>query len=335
MTNPKSNRLRLEGLDALRGLCALVVVLGHVNLPSGGNGGLEGMVRFLFRILSNGPAAVIVFFVVSGLCIHLPQASGRPLHVPTFYLRRSIRIGLPIAVGWLLAWSAGCLPAFNGVLWSLVCEAIYYLLYPFLRILAIRFGWPAVLGASVLGALTVLASDPGAQAYPQFGYSLTWILGLPVWIFGCMLAESLVGDSSRGSMPKLWASRGAIFVSSALAIVLQWKLDRWAVGYPWTMTAFGVVAWWWLGQELRHLKVSPPPRWLDVAGLASYSVYLVHPVVIHFGWLLLGKQSGSTLWFRFCLVAGSLAAGLLFYLAVERPSHRLAASRDLRKADQA
>lgn len=334
-SNQSPATIRLVGLDVLRGLCALVVVLGHVNLPEGGGGALESLVRFAMRIISNGPAAVIVFFVISGLCIHLPQASGRSLHVPTFYARRGFRIGVPMAAGGLLAWATDCLPGFNGVLWSLICEVIYYALYPLLRSFAGRWGWGAVLAVSSLGALGLLATDPGAASYPHFGNYLTWILGLPIWILGCVLAESLVRKPALEYTTRLWVLRGALFLASAAAIVLQWKLGRHAIGYPWSMSAFGVVAWLWLGEELRHMMASPPARWLDVAGASSYSIYLAHVAVIHTGWVWLGAQAGSTLWFRGLLVAGSLVAGYLFYRIVELPSHRFAAKIDLRRTIRA
>lgn len=329
-SNPGSSpALRLVGLDTLRGLCALAVVLGHVNLPDSGGGRIESAFRFLFSIVSNGPAAVMIFFVISGLCIHLPQAGGRALHVPTFYARRGLRIGAPMGVAWLLAWGTGCLPEFDGVVWSLICEIIYYALYPVLLLLARRWGWKTVFFSSSVAALLLLASDPSLSEYPSFGVSRTWILGLPIWILGCLLAERLRSQAGPVDVLKVWGARSLVFVASAAAVVLRWKLGSHAIGYPWSMTVFGLVSWWWLGIELRHLRTSPPPRWLDSIGAASYSLYLSHVLVIHLGWGILGAH-GTTLWFRAVLVAASLAAAGLFYLAIERPSHRVASRIDLR-----
>lgn len=331
-SNPASSvALRLVGLDTLRGLCALAVVLGHINLPDSGGGRIESALRFLYSIFSNGPAAVMIFFVISGLCIHLPQAGGRDLHVPTFYSRRGLRIGVPMGVAWLISWWAGCLPEFDGVLWSLICEIIYYALYPVLLWLSRKWGWNAVLFSSALAALVVLASDPSLSEYPSFGVSRTWILGLPIWILGCMLAERLRNHAGPVNGLQLWMSRSLVFGASAAAVILRWKLGSHSIGYPWTMTAFGLVSWWWLGIELRHLRSLPPPRWLDIIGAASYSLYLSHVLVIHLGWGLLGAY-GSTLWFRALLVAASLIAAGLFYLAVERPSHRIATGINLRRS---
>ena len=331
MKHPSSPaRIRLDGLDALRGLCALAVVLGHVELPELGMGALGKLLRLGFHVVSNGPAAVVVFFVVSGLCIHLPQAGGRGLHIPTFYLRRAVRIGLPMAAGFALAWSTGALSEFRGILWSLIAEVIYYLIYPALLWAAKRFGWKWVLGASAVGALALLGSDPKAVEYPHFGWSLTWVLGLPIWILGCMLAESLHKPRQTGAA-RTWLMRGAILAASAVAVVARWQLGSHSIGFPWTLSVFGVVAWLWLEQELVYFRSHPPAKWLDTIGAASYSLYLSHVAVLHLCWVLWGETRLTSLGFRLAMMVLAVLGGGIFYLAVELPSHRLAKALDLKK----
>lgn len=316
-------RVRLDGLDALRGLCALAVVLGHVNLPELGYGAVGKILAFLFQVVSNGPAAVVVFFVVSGLCIHLPQAGGRRLSVPVFYARRSIRIGIPMVAGFLLAFATGAVSEYSGVLWSLIAELVYYAIYPLLLASAKRVGWHVVLAASCLAALGLLMTDPGAAEYPRFGWGLTWILGLPVWILGCILAESL--HRPRPANPtRAWILRFAMLGASALAIVARWHLGQRSVGFPWTLSVFGVVAWLWLGQELAQFRSRPPMAWMDRLGAASYSLYLAHVSFIHLAWVHAGQGREANLAFRVALVLLALGGGWLFYLAIERPSHLLA-----------
>jgi len=54
----------------------------------------------------SGLAAVMVFFVISGFCIHFPYATGKPLRLPPFYLQRFTRIGLPLlAAAGIHAWA--------------------------------------------------------------------------------------------------------------------------------------------------------------------------------------------------------------------------------------
>lgn len=338
MPVPKSDvprRVRLDGLDFLRGLCALSVVLGHVTLPPFDGGALGAMFRFLFQIVSNGPAAVTIFFVVSGLCIHMPQAGGRALHVPTFYSRRGLRIGIPMAAGWVLAWSFGAVGGYNGVLWSLVAEIIYYALYPLLRAAAARIGWNRLLLLSALGALALVLTDPRATDYPAFGLGFTWILGLPIWLLGCVMAESLHRKATRPDPIRLWGLRFGLFAASAIAIVVRWKLGPYAIGFPWSLSAFGVVAWLWLEQEIRSFGAGAPHRLLDQLGAGSYSLYLAHPVVVHTGWEWFGNHGGDGPLFRVSLVAASIVLAVVFFHVVEKPSHKLAKSIDLGRKSKA
>ena len=65
----------IRGIDAVRALCALCLVMGHFSGPPL----LNWIERFtvpgwpttgIYGSFRNGPAAVIVFFVISGFCIH-------------------------------------------------------------------------------------------------------------------------------------------------------------------------------------------------------------------------------------------------------------------------
>jgi peptidoglycan/LPS O-acetylase OafA/YrhL len=67
---------RIEGLDSIRFVLAFIVLVGHMGLP------LPDFVYFdsvylinllkLFGLIFNGPAAGIIFFILSGFVIHYP-----------------------------------------------------------------------------------------------------------------------------------------------------------------------------------------------------------------------------------------------------------------------
>jgi len=60
---------------------------------------MTALAHLAYGNLWNAPAAVIVFFVISGLCIHLPFArSLESPHLGAFYSRRLLRLLIPIAV---------------------------------------------------------------------------------------------------------------------------------------------------------------------------------------------------------------------------------------------
>jgi peptidoglycan/LPS O-acetylase OafA/YrhL len=76
---PTGNRARYDMLDGWRGLAAFAVLLHHMN------------------ILSYGPEAVMLFFVISGYCITAASESGLQRRMPfrTFMWRRVRRIYPP------------------------------------------------------------------------------------------------------------------------------------------------------------------------------------------------------------------------------------------------
>src|SRR5215469_13011038 len=130
-------RERVGGLDSIRFACAFVVVLFHFGVvPHSilGTGLLGLTARGILGSLFDGPAAVIVFFVISGFCIHFPYRKNPTVNLPAYYSRRLIRIGAPALIALLLwAWVGVKLaPDDPGIFWSIICEIEYYLLYPVL-----------------------------------------------------------------------------------------------------------------------------------------------------------------------------------------------------------
>src|SRR5437016_614353 len=68
-------------LDALRGMAALYVVLHHAQwllwgplLSASGTTVVDRLIVAVTRTLSFGHQAVLVFFLISGFCIHYKQA---------------------------------------------------------------------------------------------------------------------------------------------------------------------------------------------------------------------------------------------------------------------
>ena len=75
---------RIRGLDSIRAVCAFWVVMGHFGGPPITAGIDEShpvshLVSGIVNNFWNAPAAVIVFFVISGLCIHYPHRDSLTL----------------------------------------------------------------------------------------------------------------------------------------------------------------------------------------------------------------------------------------------------------------
>jgi peptidoglycan/LPS O-acetylase OafA/YrhL len=275
--------------------------------------------------LISGPAAVIVFFVISGFCIHFPYRHSMFVELLPYFARRHIRILTPVAAAVLLGPLVGVrLPLFqNTILWSLVCEEVYYTLYPIILKARARWGWPTLIGVTFASAYAVVLTNPTAGDYASYGPGLNWMLGLPCWLLGCELAERWEIVSREDPIPRLdlWIWRIGLLAASVTLSGLRLYT---VVTYPWTLDLFAVLVALWLRREIVAWIHRPPPRLLDLGGLFSYSIYLVHLqglALFH----ILGLGSGLPVlvtWLWQLLYV--LAVCLVFYAVVERPSHRLA-----------
>ncbi len=172
-------RGRLAGIDALRGAAALGVVLvhlpttAHLRPYTGPEITLVNLVRLLFDLGSTG---VILFFLISGFCVHWRWAVARridmdsPLRVLPFWKRRFRRLWPPYAAALLMylpaltlldrfRWNLGgfydigmhALMIQNldprtaytifGALWSVAVEAQMYLAYFLFLSMRTNWGW--------------------------------------------------------------------------------------------------------------------------------------------------------------------------------------------------
>lgn len=96
-----------------------------------------------------------------------------------------------------------------------------------------------------------------------------------------------------------------------------------AIPYTQTMIWFGLLAYFWVWNEIAYSKHSAPNPHLARAGAWSYSLYLVHAPGMGFYWKLPIPNLGYLLcWFA--TMFSSLGFSYLFCLLVERPAHNLA-----------
>ena len=308
---------RVRGLDSLRFVLASWVVLGHF---AGGLDSGPWIARGIYNNLFNGQAAVIVFFVISGFCIHYPYRHGERFNPAPYYSRRYVRILVPMAAAIAIGQVAGTpLPLFqDSILWSLLCEEIYYALYPLLISLKRRIGWKVLLGATFACSLVVIFSEPSAKDYQSYGSGLNWLLGLPCWLMGCLLAERQVKAEISPLGISHW--RGGALLLASLASVLRFHTP---VGYPWTLNLFAIYALFWLEQEITFFRDETPPRVTEWAGKWSYSLYLVHvPSAAVFALLCKDRLDTDLRWTA--LMGFVYCTCYVFYLVIEKPSHDLA-----------
>jgi peptidoglycan/LPS O-acetylase OafA/YrhL len=325
---------RLSILDALRCVLAFCVTIGHHGMfplfgPAGQANALADHLARALDTVVFGPPAVIAFFVISGFCIHYPYCQGRRrVVIGRFYARRYIRIGLPV-IGVLVSFKVFFPETiifgdrtllWYSTLWSVVCEEIYYGAYPLLSHWAERWGWETLIGVAVFVSLCTTCLYFPARDWEDIGVLATTVTLLPVWLMGCQLAQASFSMRQDYSVKGIWIRRFCAWAMMWLALVLHFHAGIYQTA---TGLWLGVGYYFWLRAEICYYRNRETRRALAWAGQWSYSLYLVHPLVIkilsHYGILELEIRGRWIVGFLLIL-----ASSYAFYLLIERPSHKLA-----------
>jgi peptidoglycan/LPS O-acetylase OafA/YrhL len=165
-----------------------------------------------------------------------------------------------------------------------------------------------------------------APFYWSFSPTLTWLLAAPAWLLGCVLAERVAAGVAPPRPAGVWYWRFATYACAAAATAAFFH-SPWQLGYPLLLAPFQFVAFRWVWVEIQHFEQHPPSRFLEWCGQWSYSLYLVHNIVI----------AMTPLWPAHLVLSWALRVGLVFagalafYATVEAPAHWIArvASRRL------
>jgi peptidoglycan/LPS O-acetylase OafA/YrhL len=331
---PTLTARHIAGLDSLRFVCAIWVVLHHGARPDVPFWlGLSPIFEDLNAIAYDGVAAVIVFFVISGLCVHLPYARSERCEILPFYAQRFTRIGIPLLVvfGFQLgAFEVGAYRieddiavAMRMVAWSLWCELIYYALYPGILICFRRIGFIPVIGIAFVAAYLLIIDHWQLLTYWQYSKRVAWLAALPAWLLGCALAQVI-------ATRPVWILPGSVWTWRIVAVLLSippkalvyTSVTPVLIGNPATLGLYALFAVIWVAKEIQYYQSHPPPALLEWGGRWSYSIYLVHNIV------LVAFAHGLLHPYQFALwppeLASVLALSYVFYRLVEYPSHRLA-----------
>jgi len=338
----RQQSVHVNGLDTVRAVLACWVVIHHspfgkLPFPVSDHHSLRTAI-WMFQVSFNGQAAVIAFFIVSGFCIHWPYATGKQMITSEFLVQRLLRIGIPLAVALILGWSFG-VPSgsfwkeavtFGVPIWSLWCEMMYYLIYPVIYWLIRRRGVNVPLVLSFIPAAFALCSNH--QWSKPFFYLnggtcfwMTALMGLPFWLAGSWLAESVRTNRSgngvvRNTKTRLWLCRLAMYWIQGLMAVLAFKFG---IGLPLMLFLSLPFFVFWIRNEISYYSQNPEPPLVAWLGGISYSIYLVH--VSFYIVLQTANVQPWPLLARWLLSVGVILFGSwMFYRIAELPSHRLA-----------
>ena len=324
----------LPGLDGLRGVAAMVVVIFHMS----------------FGPAANGFAGVDVFFVLSGFLITSllvrEHAATGSVALGRFYLRRLLRLYPALVLTCAGVLLLGTLTGESGAVagaslaalayvanwwiylghaapllehtWTLSIEEHFYLLWPITLVLVwSRRGLFRVLGIgiAIAAVVAVMVSWPSSIAAVRASY----VRGVPI-IWGSLVAVAMRRwDFGRVGRPLRWLQIVASLLLLGL-LVVPWE-------FGWVTGAFGVAGLLTVVIVL-GIAVSPggarevwANRVLVWLGRRSYGLYLYHfPILSLFAHQL---RVGPD-WLRSCAgLAVTLAVVAFSYRFVELPFLRL------------
>jgi peptidoglycan/LPS O-acetylase OafA/YrhL len=316
------------------------------------------LARTPFYVLFAGHNAVIFFFVLSGLVLSLPFHAGRPTPYIPFVVRRVCRIWIPYVVsfavalgarevfGWarvpeLSTWFNGAWQApvttgavldhlllvgtfnscvYDPVYWSLTHEMRISLLFPAVVWLTTSFRWPAVIMAAIVDSVVANAAL-GHVASPGLA---DWILTMhyvSMFLLGSLLAKH------RGNLlllyercPHRW--RPAI-VGGFILIYTYGRLGHRLLpnlgDLPVSVAAGGLIVTALASGRMQRFLLWRP---IVAVGRASYSIYLLHGVVLLS--VLHAAYGRAPIVMLFAFGIGlTMAASLAMEKYVESPSIRL------------
>ena len=338
---------RLEAIEALRGVAALMVVVGHVLDDSAQFGVGAGVIPDW----SIWNAGVDLFFVISGFIMvwTFGDRFGTPGAPREFVIRRLSRI---VPLYWLataltalllLLWPslfdrsafgwqhlvlsllfvphlspAGELLPMVGVGWTLNYEMYFYLVF------AVGLMLPKLAGLALI-VLVMMVS-----------FVVSAMMGSDAPTFARFLANSVVLDFVLGVglayFLRLAGVRWQILLlASAAALAASLLLSELLGGMRFIRAGLPAVA---LVAALLAIYPRSPGRIgqpLVALGAASYALYLFHPLVLNLTKALMLQASSawdlhaSQLfgWYVACALLLSIAAGLLLRAVVELPLLRL------------
>lgn len=319
---PKADRL--ESLQAMRSIAAILVVLFHLTATARNQFGY----RLWGGAFENGEAGVDIFFVLSGFIIYYSTSRKPDRSRVRFLLARFIRIypiywlvlvGLVLIEwaglsndperldGWAILGSALLAPGADYVLivaWTLSIEVIFYLFFCITYFEGRRFYFLALGVWAMLSVMATHINEPG---------------DLPEWIAGFLLYSGNSEFLFGGIVAYLHASRISRFQTAALYVGIVWFVSSLAglgigaeigmsrefdFGIPAALIIYGVIS--------KRMRL---PRLLIRLGDSSYILYLTHGLVLAVGSRLCMNWVGAD-WISSPIMPAILASASIVMAAI-------------------
>jgi peptidoglycan/LPS O-acetylase OafA/YrhL len=301
---------RLAGLDGLRGLAALYVVINHVFLRAFPGYPVDNA-PFWAGWFIYGRFAVLVFIVLSGFSLGLsPARHGWRLGGISAYARRRARRILPpywaalafsLAVAWLivpqpfrgvpdlksvlvnglLVQNIAGAPTPNAAFWSIAVEVQLYLLFPLMLLLVRKRGAAAMVAAVALVVAVVGIVGPHVARVDTFVIESAPDLAA-LFALGIVSAGIVTASAARRSWPWPWL---ALAAAAPVLAAIAWRGSVWTLDNLYWVDLALAPAIACLLVSLATGRPASLVRLLDARpirglGSCSYSLYLTHAPII-------------------------------------------------------
>jgi peptidoglycan/LPS O-acetylase OafA/YrhL len=318
---------RVAGLDGIRGLAALFVVLNHIFERAWPGYPAANHAPFWAAWMLYGRFAVIIFIALSGFSLGLgPARSGwRLASIATYAHRRAWRI-LPsywaaLAFSLLMTWNAVAQPGWavpngksvvvygllvqdavpvgspNRAFWSIAIEAQLYILLPLLLLLVRRVSARAMVGLVAVIVVTIGLLGPHVPLMNTALIKFTPDLAV-LFAVGLLTAGIITAGERTRSRP--WAGYALASTLPVIALMvvkgaawsnrnLFWLDLAWAPAISCFLAAIAT-------SRPRRVVRFLDSRLLRSLGSCSYSLYLTHmPIVIAVSYgLVVGRVATGT-----------------------------------------
>jgi peptidoglycan/LPS O-acetylase OafA/YrhL len=150
-------------------------------------------------------------------------------------------------------------------------------------------------------------------------------------IMALMFTGTLLYRAERGSVSRRWAGLAVLAVFLLAMVAGAWHLEQSSPGRDmlpeqrqWIFSLLFAALTFGVGLAVRNRRVPSVLAWL---GLVSYSVYLLHPVLlsvyIHTPWTSASHPMGIQILLALAFLAALLVCCALTYYLVEAPMQRL------------
>lgn len=348
-TAPSSaERGRFAGVEGLRAVAAIAVLVSHVAAYSGSAGP-----DFWGRALNATQIGVTIFFLISGFVLYRPfllaRAAGRSVAVASYARRRFFRIAPPY---WAILTALAIWPGLSGGVlgdhalkyygfaqiygsydilgglrpaWSLCTEVTFYAALPVLAwcLRATRArSRGALLEIAALAALAVAAAlfhkytvDAG-----RLGLGRTLPANLDWFALGMIVAVLSVDAAALPAWMTRWTARPALALAAAAGVYLVITREAFPDHVLMGVASFLVLAALVLGPKRAALHRVLSTRGFTEIGLISYSVFLLHDPLAH--WLA-DRTHGSFAGVLVLTLAVTIPLSWLSFRLLEAPSMRL------------